>query len=336
MEQKRFPFLLLIIAQIIVVLCLATAGCDSESGSDWAVEAPEDHGMDTALLETAADEVEKIGGRQGFVMIRDGVIVYEKYYYGDEETKNTAFSVTKSFGSTLVGISSDMGLLDIDDPVSRWIDTPWFTIDENASIRHLLAQTSESDPPGSEFNYDSAFVINTLSQIVTRASGMHSKEFAKKYLMEPLGIEDYNWATDGYGNVLFGLGLTATCRDIARLGQLYLDRGVWNGARVVSEEFIEEAVTPAFPEANAGYGFLWWLNRNAGEWHTALGMNGEGKMIEGAPENFYNATGLFGQLIYVIPDLDIVAVTMGMTLYPETLITKRKFWAAIEPCLPAE
>ncbi len=333
MKLKRFFFLFI---QLFIVLCLAIAGCDDTADTDWEVDSPENHGMDQALLEEAADNVEKIGGRQGFVMVRHGAIVFEKYYYGTSETRNMAWSVTKCFGGTLVGIAADQGLLDIDDPVTKWIDAPWYTIDEDATIRHLLSQTAESDPPGTGFNYDSTLVINTLSQIVTRASGMKSGEFAKTWLMEPLGITDYTWPTDGYGNVLFGMGMYASCRDIARLGQLYLDGGTWKGNRIVSQAYTDEAVLPAFPGANAGYGFFWWLNWDAGEWHTAQGTNGDGKMIEDAPENFYNATGFLGQLIFVIPDLDIVAVTMGTTLRLETLITKRKFWAAIEPCLPAE
>jgi len=304
----------------------------------WVADTPENHGMSTACLNKAADDVRKIGGRQGFVFIRDGVIIYEKYYFGNKDIPNTAFSVTKSFGATLVGIAYTQGLLDLDDLVINWIPKPDRTISKDATIRHLLSQTAASDPPGSTFKYNSGAVINTLSAIVSKASGMKSKDFAKKFLMEPFGIRGYIWRTDIKGNVMFGEGIFASCRDLARLGQLYLNGGTWNGQTIISQEFIDEAIKPQFPYANAGYGFLWWLNQDAGTWHTALGplaMTGTGKMIPGAPANSYRAQGFFGQMIHVIPDLKIVAVSMGITPNLESWYINNEFWEAVEPCMPA-
>jgi len=305
--------------------------------AEWVVDTPENHGMNTDLLNNAADQVSKIAVRQGFVVIRDGVLIYEKYYYGDKDTKNIAYSVTKSFGATLVGIAYTMGLLDLDDPVSKWIDKPNSAISKNATIRHLLTQTSKGDPPGSTFKYNSGAVVNTLSAIVSKASGMKSEDFAKKYLMDPIGITDYVWSPDNEGNVPFGAGILASCRDLARLGQMYLNGGTWKGKTIISKKFIDEAIKPQFPEANAGYGFLWWLNQDAGTWHTALGLlakTGTGRMIPGAPANSYRAQGFFGQMIHVIPDLKIVAVSMGTTPNLESWYTNNEFWEAIAPCMP--
>lgn len=236
-----------------------------------------------------------------------------------------------------MGIAYTMGLLDLDDPVRKWIDKPDSTINKNATIRHLLSQTAQEDPPGTTFKYNSGAVVNTLSTIVSKASGMKTKDFAKKYLMEPLGIRYYLWLPDNKGNVPFGAGIIASCRDLARLGQMYLNGGTWNGQVILSKEFIAEAIKPSFPEANACYCFLWWLNQDAGTWHTTLGTlckTGTGKMIERAPVNSYRAQGFFSQMIHVIPDLKIVAVSMGITPNLESWYTNNEFWEAIAPCLP--
>jgi CubicO group peptidase (beta-lactamase class C family) len=161
---------------------------------------------------------------------------------------------------------------------------------------------------------------------------MPTKDFAKQYLMEPLGIADYVWLTDLRGDVWIGAGINASCRSLARLGQLYCNGGLWKGQRLLAEDFIAEATAPS--GANAGYGFLWWLNRDAGAWQTAIGLKGSGKMIARAPENSFRAQGFFGQIILVVPDLNLVAVTMGTTLNIESLYINRQFWAALEPALP--
>jgi|GEM_PF-706763 len=311
----------------------AVSYCYSGANDEWNIETPESHGISADVIKKADAAVFRLGGRQGYLLIHNDALIHEKYYYGNKDTLNIAWSVTKSFGATLIGIACTMGLLDLDDPVSMWIEKPYYAIHEQATIRHLLCQTAESDPPGAEFKYDSALVINTLSAIVSRASGMPAKDFAKKYLMDPLGIKNYIWLGDLKGNVFFGAGLKASCRSLARLGQLYCNGGVWNGERILSREFINEATTPSFPEANAGYGFLFWLNHDAGTWYSALGTKGTGRMIRDAPENSFRAQGFFGQIINIIPDLNVVAVTMGTTLNIESLYINRQFWNALEPVL---
>jgi len=126
----------------------------------------------------------------------------------------------------------------------------------------------------------------------------------------------------------------STCRDLAHLGWLYLNKGNWKGKQIVSEQFIAEATSPSFPNANSAYGYFWWLNTDdlSRKWHRPV-FNGTGKMVKSAPANMYMATGYYGQLIYVIPDLNMVVTTMGRTEDFETLRTIRKIWAALEPTL---
>ena len=323
-----------IVIMLVSVVPLVSAVA-SPVQDDWVVESPEDHGMSSDLLEQAADKIGEIGDRQGFVVVKDGVIVYEKYYRGDKYTKNFGFSTSKSFGSTLIGICVTQGLLNVDDLVTKWVPNPPLSIQPGATIKHLLCQTSESDPPGSEFHYDSGEVINTLSKIISAASNMRTNDFAKQYLLDPIGIKNSSWRTGNTitGELAIGGGGFWTCRDQARLGLLYLNNGNWEGTQIVSKDYIYDATHPSFPDANSVYGYLWWLNTPEGEWHRIF-VSGTGKMLENAPGNMFMATGFLGQLIIVIPDLDIVVTTMGITAQPETLYTLKDVWDAILPALP--
>jgi CubicO group peptidase (beta-lactamase class C family) len=105
---------------------------------EWTVDAPENHGMSGELLKEVDKKVYRIGGRQGYVIIRNGVLVHEKYYWGNSATKNIAWSVTKAFGATMVGIACTMGLLDLDDQVTRWIDKPYYAFAVGVTVPLLL------------------------------------------------------------------------------------------------------------------------------------------------------------------------------------------------------
>jgi CubicO group peptidase (beta-lactamase class C family) len=126
--------------------------------------------------------------------------------------------------------------------------------------------------------------------------------------------------------------LEATHRDVARLGQLWLDKGMWRGKRLIDESFIEAALRPTFPEANMAYGYLWWLNRD-GEWRDTKtpAVAHRGKRIPRAPENVFCALGARGKLMIVIPDHRMIVVSLGET--DNEMHPTLDLWAAIEPLL---
>ncbi|MBK7330284.1 MAG: hypothetical protein IPI85_14755 [Dehalococcoidia bacterium] len=109
--------------------------------------------------------------------------------------------------------------------------------------------------------------------------------------------------------------LQATHRDLARLGLLWLRKGKWRQEQLLDESFVDAALEPPFPEANTAYGYLWWLNKGGGTWRDPKSppTARDGKRIPGAPENVYTAQGARGKLIMVIPDHDMVVVTLGET-----------------------
>ncbi|MEW6185671.1 MAG: serine hydrolase [Thermodesulfobacteriota bacterium] len=163
------------------------------------------------------------------------------------------------------------------------------------------------DPPGSKFVYNSG-LSTLLGTIIERRSSLSINEFAQKYLFGPLGISKYEL---GYLDKIrkvphSGGGLSLRPRDMAKLGYLFLRKGIWKGEQVVSTKLIEEATreqVKAGPLWITGYGYQWWLHK--------YGI--EGKTVEG-----YAAMGWGGQGIFVFPTLDTVIVfTAGNYSQPQ-------------------
>jgi CubicO group peptidase (beta-lactamase class C family) len=294
------------------------------TSADWPTSTPEEQGIDSEAL---ADLVEKIDRENlpidSLLMARRGSLVLDAYFYpylGDRP--HDVRSVTKSITSTLVGIVVDEGLLEADQPIVSLFPE----IDaskQDIQLRHLLSMTSGLDcgytegeqelsemigsenfveyaldlpvavPPGTSFAYCSPG-SHLLSAIVTQVTGMSTLEFAQERLFGPLGIPESTWPTDPQG-VSRGWGdLQLYPRDMAKIGQLFLDGGEWNGNRIVSAEWVEQA-THSVVNASAdgtGYGYQWWI-------------------LSGPLDGIYEALGLGGQAILVWPENDLVVVFTG-------------------------
>ena len=124
-------------------------------------------------------------------------------------------------------------------------------------------------------------------------------------------------------------GLTSTCLDLARFGMLFAQGGEWEGEQLVSRSWVREAVGGASQPLNAAYGLLWWVNRRGPLLgpvnQSALGAPAEapriGRMVPGAPPDFYAALGLGGQVVAVDPGSQTVVVRMGDLAFGDTLTT---------------
>ena len=176
-------------------------------------------------------------------------------------------------------------------------------------IRYALESIDGSGEKGT-FKY-STMSAHLLSAILTKASGMSAKEFANKYLFKPMDMEEINhnntkefsfdtlfgkkiegWANDPMGISAGGFGLKLSTRDMTKIGELYLNRGVYKGKRIVSEEWIDKTLK----ENQNGYGYMWYL-------------------IYNAPIRMYCALGDGGNMICVIPDLNtIIAMTSSFMM----------------------
>jgi CubicO group peptidase (beta-lactamase class C family) len=305
--------------------------------NDWPVRSAESAGLDPTKLTAATEAVRRIEQRYGFLVVKDGAIVHEAYFEGRVQSKHKVFSITKGFGASLVGIAQTQGLLNVRDRVFDWLPIHHPDIKAGATIEHILAMTAAGDPERNTYQYTSGPILNSLPNILWLATGRTPAQFYEEELAAPLGLT-MDWPRTAKGWMQIGNRgpmpvLEATHRDVARLGQLWLDKGVWNGVRLIDEAFIDAALQPPFPEANMAYGYLWWLNKAGGVWRDPLPAANprEGKRVPRAPENFYSAQGARGKLMFVIPDQRMIVVTLGETVgeYQPTL----DLWAAIEPLL---
>lgn len=201
----------------------------------------------------------------------------------------------------------------LDDPNSKDLGRIMLSDDVvEASIGQPMAKE-----PGEEFNYNEGG-SHLLSAVLTKTTGQSALAYAHENLFGPLGIDSapdatieadpanlqrferagFVWADDGRGHSMGGFGLKLTTRDMAKLGYLYLQDGRWEESQIVprgylrasTREQVETEVETGY--GTAGYGYLWWTRE-----------------VEGY-RAFY-ASGYGGQFIYVIPELDLVAVIVS-------------------------
>ena len=198
--------------------------------------------------------------------------------------------------------------------------------------RNCLEFVGGKEQIGEHFHY-STVGIQILSNIITKATDMNLKDFAQKYLFEPLEInyvpdapihnresQDHfyktrnirGWAHDPSGNYTTGWGLSLTTDEWTRIGLLVLNNGIYNGKRIVSEEYIKEMTK----EREKNYGYLWWIYPKNQTMKIIRKEYKTGKF------DSYCANGVGGSLIAVIPDDNIVICMTCSLIYNPKIRTE--------------
>jgi CubicO group peptidase (beta-lactamase class C family) len=138
-----------------------------------------------------------------------------------------------------------------------------------------------------------------IAAVLKKVAAKPVDDFARELLFEPLGITDVEWPRYANGNVIAGGALRLRPRDLAKIGQLVLQRGNWRGTRVVPASWIDAAMTPQINIGSDFYGYFFWLGRSLVERHEI---------------RYVAAVGLGGQRVFIVPELDLVMV-MNAGLY---------------------
>lgn len=230
-------------------------------------------------------------------------------------------SVRKSLISILYGIYVDEGLIDLEATLAdlRIDDIPPLTpTEQQATVRNLLTSRSGiyhasvydidrnrpargSHPPGTHFYYNN-WDFNALGTIFERVTGMGFIPAFAERVAEPLGMQDFAIADlrfeHGPESIHPVYKMRLSARDLLRVGQLYLQNGLWNARRLVPESWVHESTRPHVDLGGGwGYGYLWW----SAEAHAP------GDRVR-ADVPLYYASGLGGQFIIVVPDHHLVVV----------------------------
>ncbi len=305
------------------------------TGDGWVVSTPAAEQMDTNQLLVAMQNIRDGGapGVDSLLVVRNGRLVAESYFNGfTRDTVHELRSTGKSFISALAGIAVEQGLIAVDDPISQYI--PGFDSYANMdaskrsiTVLNLLNMSSglscddwqpESpgneekmydsrdwikfaldlrmiDSPGATARYCTAGVV-LLAHVISRASGQAIDDYAQMYLHNPLGIRDSVWRYSPDGRATGATGYRLRPRDAAKLGALYANEGVWNGTRVISEDWVMRSRTQPYRFGTDGYGYLWWKRT-----FTA----------NGAPLECFFTSGNGGNFVFVFPSLELVVTYTG-------------------------
>jgi CubicO group peptidase (beta-lactamase class C family) len=293
-----------------------------QAASDWAFDR-ESSQQDTLSL----------------IVLHGGQIVHERYAEGvDMHTRTRTWSTAKSIAVTLIGMLVDQGKLKLDEPLGvDWlpaVSNPAGDPRNAITLRHVLNMSSGLYPvdsfgmeyatgsglsywagassvegarkrglirqPGTFWdyeNYDTLLAVYAVKLALGDERSYH--EFPRRALLDRIGMRNTLVSTDRFGDFIFSSQVYTNARDLARFGLLYLQGGVWDGERLISEDWIKFVRTPAPATGKTGnfYGGQWWLVPDS---------------RKDVPADAYTTAGNRGQYVIVIPSRDTVIVRRGL------------------------
>ena len=288
--------------------------------------SPEAQGISSAAIREFVEAADKtINTLHSFMLVRHGHVIAECWWRPEAAGKpHVLWSLSKSFTSTAVGLAVAEGKLSLDDPVLKFFPAqapadpsdnlkamrvrdlltmsgghdvePKFDLDAGPSVKDFLAHPV-THQPGTWFRYNTPGSY-LLSAIVTKATGRTVLDFLKPRLFEPLGIENPEWGASAEGYNFGGYGLFIRTEDIAKFGQLYLQKGKWNGRQLLPETWVaaatwkqvdnDKAPSARTSDWQQGYGFQFWRCQH----------------------NAFRGDGRDGQICLVLPEQDaVIAIT---------------------------
>ncbi len=298
----------------------------------WRTSTPEEQGMNSSKLADLFAYMARRGfNMRSMLIIRNGYVVAEMVQYPySPDMLHELRSATKSFTGTLVGIALGQGdIRSLDQPVVgffpdrtaahlddrkraltlenlltmsggfEWGDgtmggdfVPFYEMYKSPDWTQFMLDRAIVTNPGTRFEYNSGGA-HLVSAILQQAAGQPTEAFAAEHLFEPLGIRQWFWVSDPQGIAWGCSGLSLTPRDMAKLGYLYLNNGVWDGQPILPADWVTAATQQQIQAGptmlSDGYGYLWWVDQNG----------------------YFMALGYGGEDIIVVPDENLIVVTVA-------------------------
>lgn len=277
------------------------------------------------------------------IVVKGGRVLVERSFGGTGGPIETR-SMTKSLAALAVlALVADGSIASLDAPLSTWLRDFASGDKSEITLRHVLTHTSglahgdDADglnaaadrsayartrpvvtPPGSRFSYSNE-ATQLLAPIIAAASGRPADVLVKERFFEPLGITDHAWIRDRSGAPQTYYGARLHARDLAKLGLLLLDEGLWRGQRLLPPELVAALARPS--DANPHYGLLFWLRHEGSR--TAMG-NLEPPV---GPQIGYFAIGGLGQRLAIYPEARLVAVRQHRRRGRDPAYEKRVTWS---------
>jgi CubicO group peptidase (beta-lactamase class C family) len=335
-------FITAILVQSIFQISIFAGFAYSQKKEIWGERAtPQSQGIHEAKMLDALDYLKSKSFQDGIeevVIVRNGKIIYE----GDHVSKkHNIYSCSKVFTSTVLGLLIDENRVKLDDLAAKF-EPSLSEFYPEVTLRHFATMTSGYSAagrsrwadenadwsltpytpekphfaPGTHFEYwDEAQMM--YGKVLTNILGKSMKEYLTEKITDPIGMGEWRWDTEQKTNGITinngCTGVNVNARQLARFGQLYLNKGKWNGKQLLSEEWCKMATTnqvpaniPVYPgdrasaEGSGSYGFNWWVN-------SADGLS---RMPE-APLNVAYMSGKNHNICCLIPEWNMVIVRMG-------------------------
>lgn len=298
-----------------------------------------DHGALLAASDWAFDRESPEQTTLSLLVVHKGKIIHERYAPGvDVSTRTRTWSTAKSIGVTLIGMLVDQGRMALDEPLAfDWLPraaSPETDPRAAITLRNVLNMSSGLYPvdnsgleyaTGSGLSYwaGASSVVGARSRALIRTPGTNWDyenydtllavyamklaigdeqeylQYPRSALLDRIGMRNTLLSVDRFGDFILSSQVYTNARDLARFGMLYQQGGMWNGERLLSDDWIQFTRTPAPSTAERGnfYGGQWWLVPDD---RTDV------------PKNAYSTAGNRGQFVIVVPDHDLVIVRRGL------------------------
>ncbi|MCA9178876.1 MAG: serine hydrolase [Planctomycetales bacterium] len=306
---------------------------NGESGNEWETIAPAKAGWDETKLQTALNFAGE-NRSSGVVILHRGRILAEQYWEvggpmanayrervlvgqdGAGRAIEDVASAQKSVVAILVGMAQQRGLLQLNEPVDKYLGQGWSAAtpeqERAITIRHLITMTSGLNeereyeaPPGAKWSYNTTVYAQTML-VLEKATKQDRNALTKQWLTGPRGMADSRWVRRRAANVqaVNAYGFATTARDLARFGLFALAEGSWQGKPVLDDrDFLRQATTTS-QSLNPFYGYLWWVNRDA--------KQPQRRRTSTAPADMFSANGALNRRCFVVPSLELVVTRLGV------------------------